>query len=56
VSTAYGGWTPAQTTPTANPSFTFTGLTPGTTYYGKLFSNTNSSSATYAMQVTLPLK
>ena len=56
LTTAYGLETPYQTTTTMNPSFTFTGLTPGTTYKGLLESVGISGTATYAMSATTPLK
>jgi hypothetical protein len=56
LTTAYGSQTPYQNTSTMNPTFTFTGLTPGTTYKGQLFSYNNSGTATYAISVTTPLK
>ena len=56
LTTAYGLETPSQSTATANPSFTFTGLTPGTTYKGLLESVGVSGTATYAMSATTPSK
>ena len=56
LTTAYGLETPSQSTATANPSFTFTGLTPGTTYKGLLESVGISGTATYAMSATTPSK
>ena len=56
LTTAYGTTTPYQATETTNPSFTFTGLTPGTTYKGNLTSTNASGTATYAVSVTTPSK
>jgi hypothetical protein len=56
LTTAYGAETPFQSTPTMNPSFTFTGLTPGTTYQGLLVSVGESGTATYAVSATTPSK
>ena len=55
MNTAYGAQT-AQTALITNPSFTFTGLLPGTTYMGELVSQTATGTAVYPIVVTTSAK
>jgi hypothetical protein len=52
----YGATTPYDNNLTTTPTYTFTGLKPGTTYYALLFSFNDNGTVTTPVSVTTPLQ